>query len=243
MDLKDILALVWKRRWVALGVLVMTLVASAPAHPLAADRVRVDRRARAHARRAAGPGARRLRQPVRAAEHLRRDREVERQPRARRGGARPQRSRRTSTPRRRRGTGILRITARDDEPARGRGGRAGGHQGLPGVDRRQQAGRGHARRPGLARTSPRSSRARRCCSASRPCSACSPAACWRSRWSSSAAASRPPPTSRATRPPRCSAGCSASAGSRAAAPRWSGVRRARWTSRRATARCGPTSSS
>jgi capsular exopolysaccharide synthesis family protein len=30
MDLRDILALVWKRRWVALGVLVMTLLASAP---------------------------------------------------------------------------------------------------------------------------------------------------------------------------------------------------------------------
>jgi succinoglycan biosynthesis transport protein ExoP len=30
MDLRDILALVWKRRWVALGVLVMTLVAAAP---------------------------------------------------------------------------------------------------------------------------------------------------------------------------------------------------------------------
>jgi capsular exopolysaccharide synthesis family protein len=30
MDLRDILALVWKRRWVALGVLVMTLLAAAP---------------------------------------------------------------------------------------------------------------------------------------------------------------------------------------------------------------------
>ncbi len=30
MDLRDILALVWKRRWVALGVLVLALLASAP---------------------------------------------------------------------------------------------------------------------------------------------------------------------------------------------------------------------
>src|SRR3954453_4627112 len=30
MDLRDILALVWKRRWVALGVLVMTMLAAAP---------------------------------------------------------------------------------------------------------------------------------------------------------------------------------------------------------------------
>ena len=58
-------------------------------HPLPPDGVRVDRGRRAHPRRRAGPGAGRLRQPVGAAGHLRRDGQVEHQPRARSGGPRP----------------------------------------------------------------------------------------------------------------------------------------------------------
>ena len=53
--------------------------------------------------------------------------------------------------------------------------------------------------PASPETSLPCSRARRCCSASPRCSACSAACCSRSRWSSSAAASTPPRTSRSTR--------------------------------------------
>ena len=150
MDLRDLIALAWKRRWIVLGVLVTTLVSQRAGDPLAADRVRVDRDARAHARRPGGPGARRVRQPLGAAQHLRGDREVERQPRARPAAARAQARPPTSTPRRR--AAAASCASPRARPTRGRPPpRRGDRPGVPGLDRRQQADGRDARRPGVAR--------------------------------------------------------------------------------------------
>jgi capsular polysaccharide biosynthesis protein len=167
MELRDLLALVWKRRWVAIGVLVTTLLASAPgilSRPAKYESTAV---------LALTPDVKQG-QGLVASDSL--SALLSTYAETAKSSVNLARAQRilghkltadidTSTEA---GTGILRITARATNP------------------REAAAAAAATRHP---RTSRRSSRARRCCWASRDCSACSPAACWHSRSSSSGAGS------------------------------------------------------
>ena len=114
---EGLLALAWKRRWIVLGGPDRHARHQRAGDPRAADRVRVDGDARAHARRQGGPGPRRVGQPLGAAQHVCGDREVERQPRARPASCSGTSSTAKSTPRRRAGAASC-ASPRAREPRR-----------------------------------------------------------------------------------------------------------------------------
>ena len=117
MELKDLLAVAWKRRTAALAVFGLTIAVRRAVRAHAAQALRVDRDAGADARRQAGPGPVRRRQPVGAARHLRRDGQVDDHPAAGRARRSATRLRADIDATTQAGTGILRITARPTDPA------------------------------------------------------------------------------------------------------------------------------